>query len=107
MAAYRWVYDSRHLPITGISFGTQCSVIEYGLPLLFYSHKMAIVSRDHLDVLCDVSSPFVGLCDTQSKSVSAGGVTLTVFMTGRDVGLTDACVRDCWLTSPQTRNHVA
>jgi len=38
MAAYRRVYDSRHLhadwlPRTGISSGTLRSVIEYGLPL--------------------------------------------------------------------------
>ena len=42
MAAYRWVYDSRHLqPLTAkmlrtgisISSGTLRSVIEYGLPL--------------------------------------------------------------------------
>jgi len=30
---YCRVYDSRHLPRTGISSGTLCSVIEYGLPL--------------------------------------------------------------------------
>ena len=38
-AAYCRVYDSRHLqadPRTGISSGTLRSVIEYGLPLLFY-----------------------------------------------------------------------
>ena len=41
MAAYRRIYDSRHLradcmPRTGISSGTLRSVIEYGLPLPFY-----------------------------------------------------------------------
>jgi len=39
MAAYRRVYDSRHLqrlPRTGISSGTLRSVIEYGLSLPFY-----------------------------------------------------------------------
>jgi len=40
MAAYRRVYDSRHLQadcqeLTGISSGTLRSVIEYGLPLPF------------------------------------------------------------------------
>jgi len=38
MAAYRRVYDSRHLPAdcrTGISSGTLRSVIKYGLPLPF------------------------------------------------------------------------
>jgi len=34
MAAYRQVYDSRHLPRTGISSGTLRSAIEYWLPLL-------------------------------------------------------------------------
>jgi len=39
MAAYRQVYDlspAGWLPRTGISTGTLHSVIEYGLPLLFY-----------------------------------------------------------------------
>jgi len=40
MAAYRRVYDSRHLlPKTGISSGTLRSVIEYGLPLPFVSSR--------------------------------------------------------------------
>ena len=34
MAAYRRVYDSRHLQ--AVSSGTLRSVIEYGLPLPFY-----------------------------------------------------------------------
>ena len=40
MAAYRRIYDSRHLqadaPRTRISSGTLRSVIEYGLPLTFF-----------------------------------------------------------------------
>ena len=40
MAAYRRLYDSRHLQADcqepGISSGTLRSVIEYGLPLPFY-----------------------------------------------------------------------
>ena len=35
MAAYRRVYDSRHLPRTGISSGTLRSVIEHGLPIRY------------------------------------------------------------------------
>jgi len=34
MAAYRRVYDSRHLQADGISSGTLHSVIVYGLPFL-------------------------------------------------------------------------
>ena len=34
MTVYRRVYDSRHLPRTGIIYGTLRSVIEYGLPFL-------------------------------------------------------------------------
>jgi len=46
MAAYRRVYDSRHLqadlPRTGISSGTLRSVIEYWLPLcLLFVIKLA------------------------------------------------------------------
>ena len=37
MAAYRWVYDSR----TGISSGTLCSAVEYGLPLPFV-HELRV-----------------------------------------------------------------
>ena len=33
MAAYRWVYDSRHLPRNKTSSGTIRSVIEYGLAM--------------------------------------------------------------------------
>jgi len=44
MAAFRRVYDSHHLQAdsreqTGISSGTLRSVVEYGLPLPFYSLK--------------------------------------------------------------------
>jgi len=35
MAAYRRVYDSHHMPRSGISSGTLRSVMEYGLPLPF------------------------------------------------------------------------
>ena len=53
MAAYRRVYDSRHLQAdsrTGISSGTLRSVIEYGLPI--YTHKWR-TCRDRR--LCDVA----------------------------------------------------
>ena len=43
MAAYRRVYDSRHLqadvPRTGISSGTLRSAVEYGLPLTFFKEN--------------------------------------------------------------------
>jgi len=51
MAAYRRVYDSRHLqancqllPSTGISSGSLRSVIEYGLPLSFLFIGAAITN---------------------------------------------------------------
>ena len=52
MAAYRRVYDSRHLQAysrTGISSGTLRSVIEYGLPLPLST----VTCRDRR--LCDVA----------------------------------------------------
>ena len=44
MAAYRRVYDSRHLQAdwTGISSATLRSVIEYGLSLLFCSRRRGV-----------------------------------------------------------------
>jgi len=47
MAAYRRVYDTRHLQLTaktGISSGTLRLAIEYGLPLPFYSVKKGVGS---------------------------------------------------------------
>ena len=57
MAAYRRVYDSRHLPRTGINSGTLHAVIEYGLPLPFYVYScidkrtftMRMRSAEHID----------------------------------------------------------
>jgi len=45
MAAYRRVYDSRHLqadPRTGISSGTLRSVTEYGLPVPFFTRVSSV-----------------------------------------------------------------
>jgi len=52
MAAYRRVYDSRHLqalPRTGISSGTLRSVIEYGLT--FVTFLIANFMRQHLTLV--------------------------------------------------------
>ena len=53
MAAYRRVYDSRHLQAdwTGISSGTLRFVIEYGLPLLFLQQTKGGAKQLHKKVL--------------------------------------------------------
>ena len=45
MAAYRRVYDSRHLQADGLSSGTLRSAIEYGLPLPFTAYYVAGVNE--------------------------------------------------------------
>jgi len=42
MAAYRQVYDSRHLQADCQELGTLRSVIKYGLPIVFYSIANAL-----------------------------------------------------------------
>ena len=55
MAAYRRVYDSRHLARTRIGSGTLRSVIEYGLPLPLsspptFQPRLPVAP---MDVVCD------------------------------------------------------
>jgi len=60
MAAYRRVYDSCHLPRTGISSGTLRSVIEYGLPLPFFMHHcVSFVGTEYVNSECDILTFFV------------------------------------------------
>jgi len=55
LAVYRRIYDIR-LPRTGISSGTLCSVIEYGLPLHFFTRReKTFASRERCEV--SVTSP--------------------------------------------------
>ena len=69
MAAYRLVYDSRHLqadcPRTGISSGTlgTCSVIEYGLPLPFYLYNDSSIKPENLAKICPVDVEIIGLTE--------------------------------------------
>ena len=56
MAAYRQVYDLRHLQADYqelvISSGTLLSVIEYGLPLPFFTYGRGSFLWWHCNVLC-------------------------------------------------------
>ena len=50
MTAYCLVYDSRHLPRTGISSITLCSTVEYGLPFFRGVREGSVISPDILNV---------------------------------------------------------
>ena len=77
MAAYHQVYDSHHLQAerTGISSGTLRSVIEYGLPLPFFtveSHEYRPCGCDHVAM---VTLPCLGCAASRRYTRQSGAST--------------------------------